>query len=68
LLLAWVLAQGEDIFALPGTTNLGRVDENFGALEVRLTQEDLLAMEAAMPAESIAGARQDAAGLRRNNR
>lgn len=35
--LAWLLAQGDDIFPIPGTTNLQRLEENIGALHIKLT-------------------------------
>src|SRR5882672_4740839 len=37
LSLAWLLAQGPDVIAIPGTKRLERVEENLGALDVRLT-------------------------------
>ena len=37
LALAWVLAQGEDIVPIPGTRHIKYLDENIGALEVKLT-------------------------------
>jgi len=40
LTLAWILAQGDDFFPIPGTTNAQRLDENLGALKVRLTSEE----------------------------
>src|SRR5918998_82277 len=39
LVLAWLLAQGKDLVAIPGTKRKHRVDENIGALNVRLTKE-----------------------------
>ena len=43
--LAWLLAQGDDVAPIPGTTKAMRVDENVAALDLRLTAEhlDLLA-------------------------
>ncbi|QYS92878.1 Aldo_ket_red domain-containing protein [Trichoderma simmonsii] len=40
LALAWVLAQGDDIFAIPGTTKAHRLSENLGAMSVSLTAEE----------------------------
>jgi aryl-alcohol dehydrogenase-like predicted oxidoreductase len=40
LTLAWILAQGDDFFPIPGTTSLDRIAENGGALDVKLTKED----------------------------
>ena len=40
LTLAWLLAQGDDVFPIPGTTNLKRLDENLGALHIKLSKEE----------------------------
>jgi len=40
LTLAWLLAQGDDIFPIPGTTSVERLKENLGALSVKLTAEE----------------------------
>lgn len=40
LTLAWLLAQGDDIFPIPGTTKVNRLKENLGALNVKLSQEE----------------------------
>lgn len=45
LALAWVLAQGEHIIPIPGTKRRKYLLENAGAVEVRLTQDDLQAIE-----------------------
>ncbi|KAI0072150.1 Aldo/keto reductase [Panus rudis PR-1116 ss-1] len=39
--LAWVLAQGEDVIPIPGTTRLENLKENLGALDVKLTPEEV---------------------------
>lgn len=41
LALAWVLAQGEDIIPIPGTKKRNYLQENAGAIEVKLTSDDL---------------------------
>src|SRR5205085_12668552 len=41
LALAWVLALGKDIVPIPGTKRRKYIEENVGALEVQLTEEDL---------------------------
>lgn len=41
LSLAWLLARGEQIVPIPGTKRLERVQENFGALQVKLTTDDI---------------------------
>jgi aryl-alcohol dehydrogenase-like predicted oxidoreductase len=55
--LAWVLAQGDDIVPIPGTKRARYLDENLGALEVRLTGDDLRQINAVFPAGSTAGER-----------
>lgn len=39
LCLAWLLAQGEQVFPIPGTTKIERLKENLGALNVVISQE-----------------------------
>lgn len=67
LALAWVLAQGEDIFAIPGTKQRTRLDENLGALEVRLSAAELAAIDAVFPPDAVAGARYPEAMMQRIN-
>jgi aryl-alcohol dehydrogenase-like predicted oxidoreductase len=62
LALAWVLAQGDDVVAIPGTKRRTYLEENVGALAVELTAEDLARLDAAMPAGSAAGGRYAQAG------
>ncbi|OBT57639.1 hypothetical protein VE04_01841 [Pseudogymnoascus sp. 24MN13] len=40
LALAWVLAQGDDIFAIPGTTKIHRLAENLGSMSISLSSEE----------------------------
>lgn len=40
LTLAWLLAQGNDIFPIPGTTNITKLDENIGSVSVQLSKEE----------------------------
>ena len=40
LALAWVLAQGEDVFPIPGTTKVSRLEENLGSLSLGLSEEE----------------------------
>jgi aryl-alcohol dehydrogenase-like predicted oxidoreductase len=54
--LAWVLAQGEDIFVIPGTRRIERLKENLGAWTVELTGEELLEIRSRLPKETV-GAR-----------
>ncbi|KAI0092459.1 Aldo/keto reductase [Irpex rosettiformis] len=39
--LAWVLAQGDNIIPIPGSTKIKRVEENIGALKVKITEEEV---------------------------
>ena len=57
LVLAWLLAQGEDIIPIPGTKRRSYLEENLGALEVQLSQGDLDRIDAAMPRGAAAGLR-----------
>jgi aryl-alcohol dehydrogenase-like predicted oxidoreductase len=57
LALAWVLAQGDDIVPIPGTKHVKYLDENIGALDVTLTDEELKALDAILPPGAAAGQR-----------
>jgi len=57
LALAWVLAQGDDLVPIPGTKRIAYLDENLGALEVRLDAHDLARIDAVFPPDAAAGAR-----------
>jgi aryl-alcohol dehydrogenase-like predicted oxidoreductase len=63
LALAWVLAQGEDIVPIPGTKHVKYLDENIGALEVKLTSEDLKRLDAILPPGAAAGERYHVRGM-----
>ena len=55
--LAWLLAQRPWIVPIPGTTKLERLDENIGAVALRLTADDLREIESAASHITIQGAR-----------
>ncbi|MDX6401743.1 MAG: hypothetical protein QOF27_2349, partial [Gaiellaceae bacterium] len=57
LALAWVLAQGEDIVPIPGTKRIKYLEENVGALDVQLTEDDLRRIDEAFPKGATAGNR-----------
>ena len=57
LALAWVLAQGTDIVPIPGTKRRRYLEENVGALNVRLSPEDLRRLDQAFPRGATAGPR-----------
>jgi aryl-alcohol dehydrogenase-like predicted oxidoreductase len=55
--LAWVMAQGEDIVPIPGTTKRSRLAENLKALEITLTPAELQEIDRLLPKGSTAGTR-----------
>jgi aryl-alcohol dehydrogenase-like predicted oxidoreductase len=57
LALAWVLAQGDDIVPIPGTKRRKYLEENVGALNVNLSQEDLARIDEVFPPDVAAGKR-----------
>jgi aryl-alcohol dehydrogenase-like predicted oxidoreductase len=58
--IAWVLSRGEDIVPLVGARRRDRLSESLGAADLELGENDLAAIEAAVPAGSAAGTRYDA--------
>jgi aryl-alcohol dehydrogenase-like predicted oxidoreductase len=64
LALAWVLAQGKDVVAIPGTRSIERWDENMGALDLALTGADLASLDEAIPAGAAAGDRYPAVQMK----
>ena len=65
LVLAWLLAQGEDIVPIPGTKRKQRVDENLDALEVKLSSADVKRISDIAPPGAGAGPRYPADALKR---
>ncbi len=63
LALAWVLAQGDDIVPIPGTKRRRYLEENVGALDVRLTAADLARIDSVIPPGAAAGTRYAAAQM-----
>jgi aryl-alcohol dehydrogenase-like predicted oxidoreductase len=57
LALAWVMARGEDVVPIPGTTRVRYLDENVAANAIELTPDDLLALDEAIPVGAAAGER-----------
>jgi len=64
LTLAWLLAQGEDVVAIPGTRHLPRLEENLGALAARLTPAEVERIAAAVPPGAAAGTRYPPGGMK----
>jgi len=63
LAIAWVASRGRDIIPLIGTKRRDRLAEALGALELTLTPGELAAIEAAIPADQVAGDRYDPGGM-----
>ncbi len=59
LAIAWVLTRGEDIVPLLGCRTVAQIQEALGALEITLSEDELVLLEAAVPPEKVAGARYD---------
>ncbi len=61
LAIAWVLAQGEELVPIPGTKRRNYLEQNAGAVDVELTNEDLSRIGAELP--EAAGERYDETGM-----
>ncbi|CAA3027931.1 probable aldo-keto reductase 3 isoform X1 [Olea europaea var. sylvestris] len=57
LALAWVHHQGNDVCPIPGTTKSTNLNENMGALSVKLTEEDMAELESITSADAVKGER-----------
>jgi aryl-alcohol dehydrogenase-like predicted oxidoreductase len=66
--LAWILAQGEDIVPIPGTKRRPYLEENVGALEIALTENDLASIDEVAPHGVAAGARYPEIAMQAVNR
>lgn len=64
LTLAWLLAQGDDVVAIPGTRHPHRLDENVGALNVQLTSAEIGEIASAVPKGSASGTRYPAGAMK----
>ena len=63
LATAWVAYQGKDILPLIGARTRERLSESLAAADLKLTAEDLVEIEHAVPAEAVAGTRYEAAQM-----
>ena len=63
LALAWLLSKGEDIIPIPGTRRLAYLEENLAAVEVRLSQEEIEAIDAIFSPQAVQGERYPKAGM-----
>jgi aryl-alcohol dehydrogenase-like predicted oxidoreductase len=64
LALAWVLAQGKDIVPIPGTKRIPYLEENIGAIQVRLSREDLERIDRTLPPGAASGGRYPEAAMK----
>jgi len=63
LALAWVIARAPHVVTIPGTTSLGRLEENAAAAELELTESELAGIDAVAPRDVAAGDRYDVFGM-----
>ncbi|KFU83215.1 Predicted oxidoreductase [Amycolatopsis lurida] len=64
LALAWVQAQGDDVVPIPGTKRRKYLEENVASVGLKLTAEDVAAIEEVVPADAVAGERYPEAAMR----
>ncbi|WZY72626.1 hypothetical protein YC2023_004866 [Brassica napus] len=57
LALAWVHHQGDDVCPIPGTTKIENLNQNIGALSVKLTPDDMAELEAIARPDFVKGER-----------
>lgn len=67
LAIAWVLSQGEDIIPIPGTKKRQYLEENAGAIDVKLNAEDLAAIEELLIKYPVKGERYSEGALKMVN-
>ena len=67
LALAWVIAQGDFLFPIPGTKRVKYLDENVGSLKVQLTKDELSEIDRIAPKGVAAGQRYPEAGMKAVN-
>lgn len=63
LALAWVLHRGDFIVPIPGVRKLRHLEDNIAAAAIDLTAEDIVAIDRAIPAQAVRGARYTDAAL-----
>jgi aryl-alcohol dehydrogenase-like predicted oxidoreductase len=55
--LAWVLARGEHIIPIPGTTRIDHLEENAGAIDVHLAASTMERLDALINPRTVSGPR-----------
>jgi aryl-alcohol dehydrogenase-like predicted oxidoreductase len=61
--LAWLLHKGPDIVPIPGTKRRSYLEENVAAAEIRLSAEEMRALDAALAPEQVSGPRYSAKAM-----
>jgi aryl-alcohol dehydrogenase-like predicted oxidoreductase len=64
LTLAWVLAQGDDVVPIPGTKRVKYLEDNLGAIDVKLTADEIQEINRLFPVGVAAGDRYTAGGMK----
>ncbi len=65
--LAWLFAQDDIIFPIPGSKSITHLEENLAALEMELTNAELARLDEIFPPGAAAGTRYPASGMKRVN-
>lgn len=68
LSLAWVLHKGTHIFPIPGTKRVKYLEDNFGAVSLTLSEDELREIDEIFPKEAVAGTRYTEGGMKIVNR
>jgi aryl-alcohol dehydrogenase-like predicted oxidoreductase len=61
LTLAWILAQGDDFFVIPGTSKVKNLEENAASAQIKLSKEEIQEIRQACEKADVAGERYPAA-------
>jgi aryl-alcohol dehydrogenase-like predicted oxidoreductase len=62
--LAWVVAQGDNLFPIPGTKRLKFLEENVGALDITFSTEELKEIDLIAPKGVATGTRYPEGGMK----
>jgi aryl-alcohol dehydrogenase-like predicted oxidoreductase len=65
--LAWILAKGDDIVPIPGTKHREYLEANAEAVEIALADDEVAALDQAIPLDAAAGTRYPPGGMKRLN-
>ncbi|HEU4637138.1 MAG TPA: aldo/keto reductase [Edaphobacter sp.] len=68
LALAWVLSKGQDFVPIPGTKRRKYLEENASAVNIKLSPDEVVELEAAIPQDQVAGDRYAALNMQRIDR